>query len=229
MVNPTRSRPTPRSPRTSASSPTTWSSTSREDALEKFIEHFESKGEEAEDEAADPTADMEPEEALHWHILRRKKEGVEDWIDKSQREDRRRPHAEHRAAAGDEGGRRQVRRRRADPAVRAPVGRGDEAGGRPARELPREDGGPHQGQGRDRHRVRRRARHRQVAGEHDPHQQRLHGDRPRQAGPGRHDHQRRGRERGRRDRPLRAARVDLQADADLRRRSCTSAGSSSRC
>ena len=54
-----------------------------EDALEKFIEHFESKGEEAEDEAADPTADMEPEEALHWHILRRKKEGVEDWIDKS--------------------------------------------------------------------------------------------------------------------------------------------------
>ncbi len=54
-----------------------------EDALEKFIEHFESKGEEAEDEAADPTADMEPEEALHWHILRRKKDGVEDWIDRS--------------------------------------------------------------------------------------------------------------------------------------------------
>ncbi len=54
-----------------------------EDALEKFIEHFESKGEEDEDEAEDPTADMEPEEALHWHILRRKKEGVEDWIDKS--------------------------------------------------------------------------------------------------------------------------------------------------
>ena len=55
----------------------------REDALEKFIEHFESKGEEAEDEKADPTADMEPEEALHWHILRRKKDGVEDQIDKA--------------------------------------------------------------------------------------------------------------------------------------------------
>ncbi len=54
-----------------------------EDALERFIEHFESKGEEAEGEAADPTAEMEPEEALHWHILRRKKEGVEDWIDRS--------------------------------------------------------------------------------------------------------------------------------------------------
>ena len=55
----------------------------RDDALEQFIAHFESKGEEAEAEAADPTAGMEPEEALHWHILRRKKDGVEDWIDKS--------------------------------------------------------------------------------------------------------------------------------------------------
>ena len=30
----------------------------------------------------DPTEGMEPEEALHFHILRRKKEGVEDWIDR---------------------------------------------------------------------------------------------------------------------------------------------------
>ena len=55
----------------------------REDALERFIAHFESKGEEAEAEVADPTAGMEPEEALHWHILRRKKDGVEDWIERS--------------------------------------------------------------------------------------------------------------------------------------------------
>jgi 5-methyltetrahydrofolate--homocysteine methyltransferase len=56
----------------------------REDALEQFIAHFESKGESDEAAgAADPTEDMEPEEALHWHILRRKKEGVEDWIDRS--------------------------------------------------------------------------------------------------------------------------------------------------
>jgi 5-methyltetrahydrofolate--homocysteine methyltransferase len=56
----------------------------REDALEKFIEHFESKGEEdAVQGAADPTEGMEPEEALHFHILRRRKEGVEDWIDLS--------------------------------------------------------------------------------------------------------------------------------------------------
>ncbi len=55
----------------------------RDDALELFIAHFESKGEEAEEEAANPTEGMEPEEALHWHILRRKKDGVEEWIDRS--------------------------------------------------------------------------------------------------------------------------------------------------
>jgi 5-methyltetrahydrofolate--homocysteine methyltransferase len=55
----------------------------REDALERFIGHFESKGEEAVEEADDPTEGMEPEEALHWHILRRKKDGVEEWIDRS--------------------------------------------------------------------------------------------------------------------------------------------------
>src|SRR6478752_1743586 len=53
----------------------------RDDALEIFIQHFEAKGPEAEAEAADPTAGMEPEEALHWHILRRKREGVQDQID----------------------------------------------------------------------------------------------------------------------------------------------------
>jgi 5-methyltetrahydrofolate--homocysteine methyltransferase len=55
----------------------------REDALERFIAHFESKGPEEEATQADPTEGMEPEEALHFHILRRKKDGVEDWIDKS--------------------------------------------------------------------------------------------------------------------------------------------------
>ncbi|MGA2926356.1 MAG: homocysteine S-methyltransferase family protein, partial [Solirubrobacteraceae bacterium] len=56
----------------------------REDALERFIAHFEAKGPAEEAGAqADPTAGMEPEQALHFHILRRKKEGVEDWIDRS--------------------------------------------------------------------------------------------------------------------------------------------------
>jgi 5-methyltetrahydrofolate--homocysteine methyltransferase len=57
----------------------------REDALERFIAHFESKGtgEEVGAGAADPTEGMEPEQALHFHILRRKREGVEHWIDLS--------------------------------------------------------------------------------------------------------------------------------------------------
>ena len=54
-----------------------------DDALEHFIAHFESKSGEDEAEAADPTADMTPQEALHWHILRRKKDGVEAQIDAS--------------------------------------------------------------------------------------------------------------------------------------------------
>src|SRR5215208_3759714 len=54
-----------------------------EDALEKFIAHVEEKGDEAEEVAGDPTEGMEPEEALHWMILHRKKDGVEDWIDRS--------------------------------------------------------------------------------------------------------------------------------------------------
>jgi 5-methyltetrahydrofolate--homocysteine methyltransferase len=56
----------------------------REDALERLIAHFESKGSAEEaSEKADPTEGMEPEEALHFHILRRRREGVEDWIDRS--------------------------------------------------------------------------------------------------------------------------------------------------
>jgi 5-methyltetrahydrofolate--homocysteine methyltransferase len=55
----------------------------REDALERFIAHFESKGPEEAEDKADPTEGMEPEEALHFHILRRKKDGVEAWIDRS--------------------------------------------------------------------------------------------------------------------------------------------------
>ena len=54
-----------------------------DEALQHFIEHFEAKSGEAEAEVADPTAGMNPQEALHWHILRRKKDGVEDQIDAS--------------------------------------------------------------------------------------------------------------------------------------------------
>ena len=55
----------------------------REDAVQRFIEHFESRGATAVSENEDPTEGMEPEEALHFHILRRRKDGVEAWIDRS--------------------------------------------------------------------------------------------------------------------------------------------------
>ncbi|HSZ70672.1 MAG TPA: homocysteine S-methyltransferase family protein [Solirubrobacteraceae bacterium] len=59
----------------------------REDALERFIAHFETKGEDdgagGTGSPADPTEGMEPEQALHFHILRRRKDGVEVWIDRS--------------------------------------------------------------------------------------------------------------------------------------------------
>jgi 5-methyltetrahydrofolate--homocysteine methyltransferase len=56
----------------------------RDDALERFIAHFEAKGDDdGAQGAADPTEGMEPEQALHFHILRRRKEGVEGWIDAS--------------------------------------------------------------------------------------------------------------------------------------------------
>ena len=135
---------------------------------------------------------------------------------RERREDRRGRDAQPGAAAGDEGGRRQVRRRRADPPVRAPVRRGDEARGRATRALPGQARGLHEGYGRDRDRVRRRPRHRQVARQHDPDQQRLHGRRPRQAGPDLDDPRRGGRARRDRDRAERAAGLDLEADAGLR-------------
>jgi 5-methyltetrahydrofolate--homocysteine methyltransferase len=50
------------------------------DPLAAFIQHFESHTVE-ETSAVDPTASMEPEEALHWKIVHRKKEGVEELID----------------------------------------------------------------------------------------------------------------------------------------------------
>jgi 5-methyltetrahydrofolate--homocysteine methyltransferase len=50
------------------------------DPLAEFIAHFESHKVE-EIGAVDPTGDMTPEEALHWKILHRKKDGVEVLID----------------------------------------------------------------------------------------------------------------------------------------------------
>ena len=52
------------------------------DALPRFIQYFEENEVQlAGGEVIDPTADMSSEEALHWQIVHRKKEGVEALID----------------------------------------------------------------------------------------------------------------------------------------------------
>ncbi|MDB4948369.1 MAG: metH [Gemmatimonadetes bacterium] len=54
--------------------------TADHDPLAAFIANYESRGAEQES-AVDPTAEMTPEAALHWKILHRKKEGIEDLVD----------------------------------------------------------------------------------------------------------------------------------------------------
>jgi 5-methyltetrahydrofolate--homocysteine methyltransferase len=83
MVNPNHITPYPEIPENERELANDLVFNRRDDALERFIGHFEEKGEEEDTGGADPTAEMEPEEALHWHILRRKRDGVEDWIDRS--------------------------------------------------------------------------------------------------------------------------------------------------
>ncbi len=82
MVNPNHITPYPEIPEVERELADDLIFNRRDDATQRFIEHFEGRDEEA-DSGVDPTEGMEPEEALHWHILRRKKEGVEEWIDRS--------------------------------------------------------------------------------------------------------------------------------------------------
>ena len=53
-----------------------------EDALARFIAYFEVNTVE-EAAAVDPTATMTPDEAIHWKILHRKKEGIEELVDEA--------------------------------------------------------------------------------------------------------------------------------------------------
>ncbi len=54
------------------------------DALPRFIQHYEDKGaENTGREQVDPTAGMTPEERIHYQILFRKKEGIEDRLDEA--------------------------------------------------------------------------------------------------------------------------------------------------
>jgi 5-methyltetrahydrofolate--homocysteine methyltransferase len=56
----------------------------RPDALQHFIEHFDTSGasrETAGDAKEDPTAGMTPEQRVHWMIVHRKKDGIEAALD----------------------------------------------------------------------------------------------------------------------------------------------------
>ena len=57
----------------------------REDALASFIQHFDttSTADSAKNERADPTEGMSVEQRIHWKILHRKKDGVENDIDEA--------------------------------------------------------------------------------------------------------------------------------------------------
>ncbi|HJP60007.1 MAG TPA: homocysteine S-methyltransferase family protein, partial [Gemmatimonadaceae bacterium] len=56
----------------------------RPDALQRFIEHFATAGAGAaatQTEKEDPTAGLTPDQRIHWMILHRKKEGIEEQLD----------------------------------------------------------------------------------------------------------------------------------------------------
>jgi 5-methyltetrahydrofolate--homocysteine methyltransferase len=57
----------------------------RPDALQRYITHFEGAGKRdgAQDTTVDPTATMAPDERVHWQILHRKKDGIEEALDKA--------------------------------------------------------------------------------------------------------------------------------------------------
>jgi 5-methyltetrahydrofolate--homocysteine methyltransferase len=55
----------------------------REDALARFINYFEQNAAASSAEQRDPTAEMGVDQRLHWKILNRKKEGVEEDIDEA--------------------------------------------------------------------------------------------------------------------------------------------------
>jgi 5-methyltetrahydrofolate--homocysteine methyltransferase len=57
----------------------------RPDALQRFIAHFEGVGKRdgGQEAAVDPTATMAPDERVHWQVLHRKKEGIEEALDRA--------------------------------------------------------------------------------------------------------------------------------------------------
>src|SRR5205807_6445879 len=81
MVNPNHITPYPEIPAAERELADDLVFDRRDDALQRFIEHFESKAAAEDAEAGDPTAGMDPEEALHCHIPRPTTDGAADVTD----------------------------------------------------------------------------------------------------------------------------------------------------
>ncbi len=186
----------------------------RPDALQRVIEHFESKVVSNETAALDDEAGAPVEVRIHNAILRRRKDGIEAKIDEAL--EKRDPVdvlnnvlLPAMKEVGDKFGAGELILpfvlQSAEVMKRA-VAHLEQFLDRDRRRQQRDD---RAGDG-----VRRRARHREEPRRHDPLEQRLHRPRHRQAGSGQHDPRQGGRGRRRRDRTIGAAGLDLEADAD---------------
>ena len=103
----------------------------RPDSLQRFIEHFAARGPNAAADAASGAADataMEPDERMRWHMLYRKKDGIEAALDAAGVRENPVRVLNEVLLPGHEGGRRPLRRRRSHSALRAAERRGDEEG-----------------------------------------------------------------------------------------------------
>ena len=141
--------------------------TPQHDPLAAFIAHYEGVSGEVE-QTADPTTEMEPRGGAALEDPAPEEggsggaggSGDPGARDGARRERRARPRcrrgAQRRTAAGHEGGGRQVRRGRADSALRAAERGGDEEVGRTAGDVSGEGRGADEGEGGARHGLRRR-------------------------------------------------------------------------
>ncbi len=109
----------------------------RPDALQGLIEHFEAAGANTQSSgpAKDDEADAPPEVRIHNAILRRRKDGIEEKTRRRAPDAGRGNRSQRHPAARYERSRRQIRRRRADSAVRAAVRGSDEKSRRASRAV----------------------------------------------------------------------------------------------
>jgi 5-methyltetrahydrofolate--homocysteine methyltransferase len=82
IVNPAHVRPYAEIPDTERAMADDLVFNRRPDALQRFIEHYSAAGSSSEKaEKEDPTAGMTPDQIIHWQVLHRKKDGIEQRLD----------------------------------------------------------------------------------------------------------------------------------------------------